>query len=133
MISTRGVTVSTAATTGSKARASRSASYSTTVTEGDLPCASRRRRPRRTPSARAAAEQATTRLAKTTATGSAAPSKPAAVTGQSGIQTVRVRTASTGQVSNACSIPSTGTVYRPDLDDRVDRQRSVDVREAAFD
>ena len=70
--STRGVKASTAATTGSKARASRPGSCSMTTSSGQRPCASLRRRPITTPSWRAASEQAITRLAATTATGSEA-------------------------------------------------------------
>ena len=58
-------------------------------------CASRRRSPRRTPSARADSEQASTRLPCSTTTGPEAgtPSTiSAAITGQSGHQSSRVRT-----------------------------------------
>jgi hypothetical protein len=92
--STPGATSSTATTTGSYARASRSGSWASTVNCGHRPCASRLRSPRRTPSARAASEQATTRLAARIARGvHVHPSTmPAAITGQSGVHSRRVRT-----------------------------------------
>ena len=92
--STPATSSSTAATTGSNARASRPGSCSTTVSCGQRPCASRLRSPRRTPSARARSEQASTRLACSTATGPVAgtPSTiSAAITGQSGHHSSRVR------------------------------------------
>src|SRR5207248_6875008 len=89
-ISTRGQNASTDATTGSKARASPSGSWATSCSPGQRASAWRRRNPRRTPPARAAAEHATTRLANSTATGSSAEN-PAAVTGQSGHHRTKVR------------------------------------------
>ena len=81
---------STATSTGSKARASRAGSWASSSSSGQRPWASRRRRPGRTPSARAAAEQATTRLAWTTAV-RLSGGAPAATTGQSGHQTTTMR------------------------------------------
>src|SRR6185312_10326367 len=103
--STPGASSATAATTGSNARASRAGSGGSTTSRGQRDWASRRRRPRRTPSARAAGVVETTWLAKTTAAGIwSAPSgsTPAADialrTGQSGQRTTTVRTG-TGQPS----------------------------------
>ncbi len=88
--STQGVSASTATSTGSKARASLAGSWASSSRPGQRVCASRRRRPGRTPSSLAAGEQATTRLAWTTATWPAGGA-PAATTGQSGHQTTSMR------------------------------------------
>ncbi len=88
--SIRGVSDSTATSTGSKARASRSGSCAISSSSGQHSCAWRRRWPGRTPSARAASEHASTRPASSTATGSVAGT-PAAATGQSGHQIASTR------------------------------------------
>ena len=70
--------------TPSKKRASRSASAATTCNCGQRADASRRRSPRRTPTERAADEQAITRLASVTATGAVAGSPAAAAAATAG-------------------------------------------------
>ena len=89
--STRGVTASTAPATASKARASRAGSCSSSSTCGQRAWASRRRRPVRIPSARAAGVVATTRLACRTTAGTVIAT-PAATSGQSAHHTTIVRT-----------------------------------------
>src|SRR5690606_5571535 len=96
--STPGTVASTAATTGSNNRASRSRSSRARYRSGQHTCASRRRAPRRTPCARAVAEQADTRPPASTATGRAAgtPAAAAAATaGQSWHHTASTRPACT--------------------------------------
>ena len=88
--STPGVMASSEEATGSKARASRSGSCSTTSTEGQRRCDSRRLSPTSMPAARAAIDAATTRLARTTITGAAGSGSDAS-TDQSGQRTTRVR------------------------------------------
>src|SRR5256885_9896603 len=87
-----------------------------TTRPGQRLCASRRRSPTWTPSALAAAEAATTRLAKTTAAAMSAGT-PAAVTGQSGHDTtnVRVAIAQPTALSLAASPPRAGPQPRPPL------------------
>src|SRR5881275_686711 len=84
-----------------------------TTRPGQRLCASRRRSPTWTPSALAAAEAATTRLAKTTAAAMSAGT-PAAVTGQSGHDTTNVRVAVTQPaLLLAASPPRAGPHPRP--------------------
>jgi hypothetical protein len=79
----RGTMPPTARTTASNARASRAGSCCSMRTSGQRACASRRRCPTAMPSAPAATECATTRLACSTTTGSAACA-PTTTTGQCG-------------------------------------------------
>ncbi len=98
VISTPGAMSSSAATTGSKTRASAASSRSRTTSDGQRACASRRLSPRRTPWSRAVREQATTRFALSTASGASGPwpaSSRAVVTGQSGHQ-IHIRRESSG-------------------------------------
>src|SRR5437016_8873226 len=84
-----------------------------TTRPGQRLCASRRRSPTWTPSALAATEAATTRLAKTTAAAMSAGT-PAAVTGQSGHDTTNVRVAVTQPaLLLAASPPRAGPHPRP--------------------
>ena len=90
--SRRGAKRPIARTTGSNALASRSGSWSSSATSGQRCWAWRRRWPIVTPSAAAAGDRATTRLACSTTAGTP-PATPAATTGQSGHHTVTIRRA----------------------------------------
>ena len=105
--STRGVKRSTSPAIEANTRASRSGSGSTMCNAGHRRCASRRRSPTSTPSARAAGEVAVTRFAAITATASSAEAA-VAITGQSGHSTTSVRTfiAPPCQRLNATTVPS---------------------------
>ena len=85
----------------------RAGSWASSSSSGQRPWASRRRRPGRIPSARAASEQATTRLAWTTAV-RLSGGAPAAATGRSGHQTTTIRDIAAHPTSASGGRPSPG-------------------------
>ena len=108
VISTRGVSASRVATIGSKTRASRAGSWSSTTSDGQRDCASRRRWCRTMSCSRAAGDMAATRLAWKTAAGSSSGT-PAATIGQSPQRTTSVRTAAPSSARQPHGSASCGT------------------------